>query len=666
MQINIMAAQQPLSVQQNLTIRLLRVLRYNKARIERALTLMPEKHRPLVHVLPFLVHVNHEALPGYVTPPTSDETVPFGINNYSFRPDVELALKRCFPAQSHLFADIKQIWPRQRAVDALVLMGSVGTIAQTDDSDFDFWVCIDGNRFSQAALALLQQKLTAIEKWADETFGIEVHFFLSEIDKVRQNDFGVAEGESAGSAQAMFLKAEFYNTNIVVAGKAPFWWLTPEKTTEKQYRAIYNSLEKGGSPDVDWFMDLGHLERLDASELFGAAIWQLGKAMDSPFKSVLKMAKLEVYLANISHGQPLCNLLKKHVHRGAEAPGHVADIDPYALMFDELIAHYKKHGQAEDIAVLQQCLYLKCGSALSQPLVEGEQANFKRKIMASYAKQWGWSRKLIVHLDNQQDWTFNERVQLSRRIHRFLLKCYRRISKEISHHQQVMDQKDMTVLGRRLSTYYAKKADKIEFLRRAFDESLYCEKITIAMRQLKNGDEVWSAYAGDLLSKSGIMDESQKITQASTAIALMVWLVSSKIIDTNSKVYLDYNYGEVSELDLNDLLKHLCKYFPPVKVSSLSRNDLLAPERVTACFAIVNFPTLRQKATVEDVSILYTTSWGETFLKHGDDVLDTLWYDLQEVTPKPPCYVMVPRGNQQSRILGEFLEANELNFTVLY
>ncbi|MFD3282779.1 class I adenylate cyclase [Alteromonas macleodii] len=661
-----MAAQQPLSVQQNLTIRLLRVLRYNKARIERALTLMPEKHRPLFHVLPFLVHVNHEAFPGYVAPLTSGETVPFGINNYSFRPDVEQALQRCFPAQSHLFSDIKQIWPRQRAVDALVLMGSVGTIAQTDDSDFDFWVCIDGKCFSTTELALLQQKLTAIEKWADNTFGIEVHFFLSEIDKVKQNDFGVAEGESAGSAQALFLKAEFYNTNIVVAGKAPFWWLTPEKTTEKQYQAIYNSLEKGGSPDVDWFMDLGHLERLDASELFGAAIWQLGKAMDSPFKSVLKMAKLEVYLANISHGQPLCNLLKKHVHRGAEAPGHVADIDPYALMFDELIAHYKANGQAEDIAVLQQCLYLKCGCTLSHPLVEGEQANFKRKIMASYAKQWGWSRKLLAHLDNQQDWTFNERVQLSRRIHRFLLKCYRRISKEISHHQQVMDQKDMTVLGRRLSTYYAKKPDKIEFLRRAFDESLYCEKITIAMRQLKNGDEVWSAYAGDLLSKSGIIDDSQKVTQAASAIALMVWLVSSKIIDTNSKVYLDYNYGEVSELDLNDLLKHLCKYFPPVKVSSLPRNDLLAPERITACFAIVNFPTLRQKATVENVSILYTTSWGETFLRHGSDVLDTLWYDLQEVTPKPPCYVMVPRGNQQARILGEFLEANELNFTVLY
>jgi adenylate cyclase class 1 len=229
-----------------------------------------------------------------------------------------------------------------------------------------------------------------------------------------------------------------------------------------------------------------------------------------------------------------------------------------------------------------------------------------------------------------------------------------------------MDEKDMTVLGRRLSTYYAKKEAKIEFLRRAFDESLYCEKITIAMRQLKNGTEVWSAYAGDLLSKSGIIDEAQKISQASSAIALMVWLVSSKIIDTNSKVYLDYNYGEVSELDLNDLLKHLCKYFPPVKVSSLPRNDLLAPERITACFAIVNFPTLRQKATVEDVAIIYKTSWGETFLKFGNEILDTLWYELQEVIPLPACYVMVPRGNQQSRILGEFLESTDLNFNVLY
>lgn len=660
-----MSAHQPLSIHQNLTIRLLRVLRYNKARTERALTLMPAKHKPLFHVLPFLVHVNHESLPGFVER-TGEEDVPFGINNYSFRPDVEQALNHCFPEQQALFEDIKTIWPRQRAVDALVLMGSVGTIAQTDDSDFDYWVCVDGNRFSEAALALLQQKLTAIEKWAEEHHGIEIHFFLSEIDKVKQNDFGVAEGESAGSAQALFLKAEFYNTNIVVAGKAPFWWLTPEKTNNRQYTALHNSLEKGGSPDVDWFMDLGNLERLDASELFGAAIWQLGKAMDSPFKSLLKMAKLEVYLANIEHGQPLCNVLKKQVHRGAEAPGHVSDIDPYALMFDELIAHYKTNGQPEDVLILQQCLYLKCACKLSEPLDEGQEANFKRKILASYAKRWGWSRKTLYHLDNQQEWSFKQRVQLSTRIHRFLIKCYRRISKELSNQQQSLDQKDMTVLGRRLSTFYGKKTDKIEFLRSAFDVSLYCDKVTVALKQLKNGGEVWSVYAGDLLSKSGIIDESQKMAQASSAIGLMMWCVSSKVIDAKSTVYLDYNYGEISELDLNDLVRHLCKYLPAVKVSTLPRGDLLAPERIKTCLAIVNFPTLRQKAVVEDVAVLYTTTWGETFLKHGEEVLDNLWYELREVTPQPACHVMVPRGNQQARIIGQFMESSDISFNVLY
>lgn len=660
-----MTAQQSLSIQKNLTIRLLRVLRYNKARVERALMLMPQEHKPLFHVLPFLLHVNHPELPGFV----EGDDIPFGINNYSLRQVVEQALLLCFPEKHELLCDIKKIWPRQRAIDALVLMGSIGTIAQTDNSDFDYWVCVDGKQFSKEALAKLQQKLTAIENWADTTFGIEIHFFLSEIDNVRRNDFGIADGESAGSAQALFLKSEFYTTNIVVAGKAPFWWLTPEKTNEQQYHALQNSLENGGSPDLRWFMDLGNIERLDASELFGAAIWQLSKAMDSPFKSVLKIAKLEVYLANIEQGQPLCSLLKKHVHRGAEAPGQVAIIDPYALMFDQLIDHYEIDGQPEDVLLLQQCLYLKCNCKLSEPLIQdGEQkgpATFKRKIIAAYAKKWGWTRKDLYHLDNQQAWTFHERVQLSRRIHRFLLKSYRRISSQLSTEQQSMNKKDMTVLGRRLSTFYAKKPNKIEFLRRAFDENLYCETVTVALKQNKAGQEIWAVYAGDQLSKSGKIDQSQKITQTLSAIELIAWCVASRIIDANTTIFLDYNAGEITELDLNDLLKHICHHFPPIKVSSLQRDDLLSAERVTKCLALVNFNTIRQKATVEEVSVLYTTSWGETFLLHGKDVLDKLWFELQEVSPAPPCYIMVPRGNQQSRIQGEFLESTDISFALL-
>lgn len=657
-----MTAAQTLSIQQNLTIRLLRVLRYNKARIERALTLLPVEHRPLFHAIPFLLHVNHPQLPGFV----DDEHIPFGINNYSFRQDIAEALNACFPDQTSLFSDIKSIWPRERAIDALVLMGSIGSIAQTNHSDFDYWVCLDGTKFSASALDSLQQKLSAIERWAEKQWGIEVHFFLSDIESVRHNKFGEADGESSGSAQAQFLKAEFYHTNIVVAGKAPFWWLTPEKTGDKQYIALRDILKEGGQPDLSWFMDLGNVERVDEGELFGAAIWQLSKAMDSPFKSLLKIAKLEVYLANIELGQPLCNVLKKHVHRGAQAPGQVAIIDPYSLMFDELIDHYKKKGQAEDVLLLQQCLYLKCEGNLSQPLLQGEPGTFKRKILSAYAKSWGWGRKQLYHLDHVHEWSFHERVQLSRRIHRFLLRCYRRISSQLRPDQQVMDAKDMTVLGRRLSTFYGKKEHKIEFLRSAFDENLYCENVTVSLKQLKNGEEVWTVYAGDQLSKSGITNPAQKITQASNAVELILWCVCNRIIDAQTRVLLDYNSGEISELDLNDLVRHLCKYFPPVKVSALSRSNLLAAANITSCMALVNFPTYRQKSSVEHISVIYTTSWGETFLVHGVDALDNLWLDLQQTSPPPPSYVFVPKGSQQARIHGEFIDTTPMAFMLLH
>jgi len=656
-----MTAPQSLSIQQNLTIRLLRVLRYNKARIERAITLMPKAHQPLFNVLPFLLHVNHPDLPGYV----DGDAIPMGINNYTFREDIASALITCFPEQRHLFTNIKEIWPRQRSIEALILMGSIGTIAQTEHSDFDYWVCVNGQDFSEAQLEKLQQKLTLIEQWAEHEYKVEVHFFLSQIDHVRQNNFGIADGESAGSAQALFLKAEFYNTNIVVAGKAPFWWLTPEKATHKQYQGLYSTLEKGGSPDINWFMDLGHIDRLDASELFGATIWQLSKAMDSPFKSLLKIAKLEVYLANIELGQPLCNVLKKHVHRGAEAPGSVAIIDPYGLMFDQLISHYKSQGQKEDVLLLQQCFYLKCGAKLSEPLPQGQKPNFKRKIITAYAKAWGWTRSDLHYLDNQHSWSFHQKLQFSRQIHRFLLKCYRRISAQLTPEQQVMDVKDMTVLGRRLSTFYSKKANKIDFLRRAFDAESYCDRVTVSLKQRKNGEQIWRVYAGDQLSKSGIVDEDQKISQADNAISLIAWCVSSRIIDSRTQVLLDYNSGEISELDLNDLLKHLCKHFPPVKVSALTRNQLLAPERIISCMVIVNFPTLRQKANVEDISMIYSTSWGETFVCHGEENLDALWLDMQDINNPAACFVYIPRGNQHSRIHGEFIENHAMSFTLL-
>ncbi|GGW85774.1 class I adenylate cyclase [Alteromonas halophila] len=655
-----MALQQSLTVNQNLTIRLLRVLRYNKARIERSLALLPKDRRPLFHVLPFLLHVNHPDLPGYI----ENSEVPYGLNNFSFRDQIKDALTACFPAKQALFEDVKPIWPRQRAIDALVLMGSIGTIAQSSSSDFDYWVCVNGKVMTARGKHFLQQKLTAVEQWAAQEQGIEVHFFLSDINNVKANDFGVAEGESAGSAQAILLKSEFYTTNIVVAGKAPFWWLVPDSFTQQQYYSLMSQLEEGGSPDPNWFMDLGYLEKLDPNELFGAAIWQLGKAMDSPFKSVLKMAKLEVFLENLEHEQPLCNLLKRRVHNGDEAPGSVATIDPYALMFDQLINHYADREEHEVVLLLQQCLYIKCAPRLSYPADEGE-VTFKRRIMAGYARHWGWTRSELRHLDDLNSWSFQELVKLSRRIHRFLIQCYRRMSSKLSMERQLVSKEDMTVLGRRLDTFYSKKDNKIEFLRSGFDDRMYCPTVTLKMARKKAGEHIWTAYSGDQIGRHGKPLERTRMTTSGSPVRILTWCVCNRILDADSHVLLDYDTDPLTERDLEELVKHIQSLFPPVKINALPRKALLAPAQINACMVILNFTTLRLKATVEETILVYSTTWGETFMITGQEALDNLWYELQEMSPQPKCTVFIPHGSQRKRIFDSFMENTELPFELL-
>ncbi|NMH60524.1 class I adenylate cyclase [Alteromonas ponticola] len=655
-----MTSQQTLTVNQNLTIRLLRVLRYNKARIERSLSLLSEQHRPLFHVLPFLLHVNHPDLPGYI----EDDNTPHGLNNYSYRDQIKFALLEVFPHLQGLFDDIRQLWPRSRSIDALVLMGSIGTIAQSTDSDFDYWVCINSKLLTPEAQVLLQEKLTAIEQWAATEYGIEIHFFLSDIEQVKACDFGVAEGESAGSAQAVLLKAEFYTTNIVVAGKAPFWWLVPETFSEQQYYSLMQQLNEGNSPDPNWFMDLGHLEKLDPNELFGAAIWQLGKAMDSPFKSVLKMAKLEVFLENLEDEQPLCNLLKKRVHNGDEAPGSVAIIDPYALMFDQLIQHYESEEQYDAVNLLRECLYIKCAPKLSYPVKEG-QATFKRRIMAGYAKQWGWIRSEIRHLDDLDEWSFQELVQLSRRIHRFLIQCYRRMSSKLSTGQQLVSKEDMTVIGRRLDTFYSRKENKVEFLRSGFDNRVYCPQVTFKLTKKKNNKVVWSAHSGDLMGQYGEALAETRMIQFPSPIRLVMWGVSNRIMNEETRFFLDYDTDPLTENDVHNLIKHTLELFPPVKINALPRENLLSPQQIKTCMVVVNFTTPRPRVSVDEVWVVYSTTWGEMFVVEGIEALDAMWFELQEVTPRPPCYVHIPQCKHKKYLFEKFTEKTELPFKLL-
>ena len=634
----------------------MRVLRYNKTRIERALELLAADKRPIFHIIPFLLHVNHRDFPGFV----DDESTPTGLCNYSLRKEVAQALRVAFP-QSQVLSDLKSIWPKERFTESLVLMGSIGTIAQSEGSDFDYWVCIDGSRYNKATIDLLQKKLNLIEQWADTEHDMEVHFFISQIDKVRANDFGIAEGESSGSAQAVFLKAEFYTTNIVVAGKIPFWWLMPSFITDKEYLKIIDMLHASKSPDPKLFMDLGNLEKMDENELFGAAIWQINKAMDSTFKSVLKMAKLEVFLVNLERKQPLCNVLRHKVHNCVKAPANIEHIDPYALMFDQLISHYRHDNNTDVLQLLQLCFYVSSGCRLSLA-VKPESLNFKQKIMASYVKSWGWSQKKIENVDRMKNWDFKAMSLLSRQMHSFLINCYRRMSAKIPSTEQLVSNEDMTVLGRKMDTFYSKKPGKIDHLRSAFNKELYCKLITIKAEPQGKKGRLWSMYSGDQIKWREAALEKVHLLSSSKPIDLIIWAVANRILDGKTKILLDYKAGAVTEGDFYKLLALSVRIFAPIKVSEIPRESLLVPARIINCLVVINFESRRLKTEIDSVDIIYSNSWGETYSRSGFEALEQLRGSLLDAKPLPRTFLLAFEGSHKKRLFRDFYEQSTMEF----
>lgn len=642
--------------QQNLTIRLLRVLRYNKARTERALELLSPEQRDAYHVIPFLLHINDPSFPGFV----DDEKTPLGLVNYSLRDELKEALIRTFPQQQENLEELRNIWPKRRMIDSLVLMGSIGTIGQSQSSDFDYWVCVPGKRYKAAHFRLLQKKLSAIESWAATHFDMEVHFFLSDIDRVKNNDFGEADGESSGSAQAVFLKAEFYTTHIVVAGKAPFWWLLHEGATDDEYQQLHASLKEGEAPEPKWFMDLGNIEHMDPAELFGAAIWQISKAMDSPFKSVLKMAKLEVFLDNIDN-PPLCSLLRTAVQNGSRAHAGLEYVDPYGLMFDQLMSHYQSQGNQDVVELLQLCLYIKSDCGLSLP-ADADAFHFKRKIIMAYVEQWGWSRDKVRKVDRIKYWDYRELSHLGKRIHAFLIACYRRLSARITQHKQLVSKEDVTVIGRKIDSFYSKKEHKIDYLRSAFDEGLYCKVVTVKAEPLSNNRRRWSLFRGNQIDWNNSALTKVHLKSTENPVELILWAVFNGLMDSHSKIILSYHAEPVTESDLLALAAMFENLFSPVKISEIPRNALLVPYRINHCLSIINFESRRHKPETETVNTIYSTSWGELYCIEGFDALESLRFDLCDVSPKPVTRMFAPEGSYQERLYSNFLERVEMDF----
>jgi adenylate cyclase class 1 len=544
-----------------ITQRFLNLHRQRLARIEEDL---PQAKCDLLKLLPLLVHLNHPLLPGYVSGST-----PAGIPGFQVSAELARIAKGMFRG----FNETSRAQPRY-VIHGLYVMGSVGSIAYSRRSDLDFWVCHKPS-LSEAELAQLRSKLEKIEAFAAER-GLEVHFFLMNLERFRAGESEALSKESSGSTQHILLLEEFYRTAIHIAGRYPLWWIVPAEE-EANYEAFCQHQISRGIISRDEFIDFGGLQRIPPDEFFGTAHWQLFKGIGSPYKSVLKILLVEAYAREYPDIRWLCNDIK-----AAVISGQVEQLDPYLLVYKRIAAYLSERNELERLELARRCFYFKVDRSLTKQRSRSA-SNWQLDLLAQLTEDWGWSQTSLLSLDNRRSWKVRQVIQERDQLVRELTRSYKVL---VEFAQRFGDSgkinpAELKLLGRKLYASLERRPGKIDSINPGISNDL-----AEPMLSLHRTGQHWSLYLGAVNPQQTKNEEPLK--QSETLTELIAWLHLNGILAQDSRLR-PFGQQLLSETELLALRQAVAKFLPDR--NAVFRSTLRAlgrPARLRQCGLFIN------------------------------------------------------------------------------
>lgn len=538
-----------------------RFLAINAGRLERTLLAMSTRQQLVLKLLPLLFHVNHPRLPGYVS-----GVAPAGVCGYE--PDAETLAEAQRLTRSFVYKPQRGNPPQP--ILGLFLMGSLGTVAQDERSDLDVWVCHDPE-LSQEQLAELRRKCDLLTDWAFNQ-GSEAHFFLVDPAAFARGDrSGKLTSDDCGTTQHFLLLDEFYRTAIWLGGRTPLWWLVPDYE-EYRYAEYATTLLAKRFVRAEEVLDLGSLATIPPGEYLGAGLWQLFKAIGSPYKSLFKLLLLETYASQ--HEQVRCLSLdyKQAVYANRLSPD---ELDPYIAAFRRIEAYLEQRNDQNRLALLRRCLYLKVNKPLSRP-PRNRQKSWQRQLLERLTRDWGWEERQLSLLDARPHWKVGqvdcERRALANELtygYRFLSDLARRIQANSS-----INKRDFAVIGRFLSAAIERKAGKVDLINFGISPDMAEHSLTLLHAYDASGDASWSLYPGSL----SIPDTANHapIKRTRELLPLLAWGHRNGIIDTATHLSLHSGESGLSETELFAVVNALRQAFP-LPLKEPTEEALLAP-----------------------------------------------------------------------------------------
>lgn len=640
------------------TVRL-RFLRLHRERLRRIRDELRPSQQEFIDLLPLLFHINHPMLPGYVNSET-----PIGIPDYT-------PSRRALDAAKKLSRSFAYKKRAQRIyhIHGVYLMGSTGTIGQSSSSDFDLWLCHDP-ALTDPQRERLQQKIALIEKSAAE-LDLELHIFLIDPVRFRQGKKAKLSRESSGSTQHSLLLEEFYRSAVLLAGRYPLWWLVPPEH-EEVYQEYADSLLFHRFVKSSDVLDLGGLDNVPAHEFFGAALWQLYKGIDSPYKSILKIFLMEAYSRDYPSPRWLAQQAKEAIYAGEK---EIDKLDAYILLYQRVEEYLKQNNDDDRLDLARRCFYFKVGERLSQTR---QQQNWRIQAMLELTRRWGWGQTQLQMLDTRSEWKIDRVISERNALVGVLTRSYRLLTDFARMYAQTshIEPQELNLLGRKLYTALDHRPGKIDHINPGISRDLSESQLSLHYRATRDGNLAWMLYRGKF-DEEALIDQ-RPIKISTNLMEIILWSHVNQVWDNDTLISLFGGESELTRQELLSLYHSIEQLFPQRMPASAGMRVLAEPACASLVAMFINIGTdplehltrEGKQITSErhdplsfaagrtnlaiNLEAVLQTSWGELLVtRHEgpDGLLDTLC-NLLNMQPPPDAPATQLRAFSFSSVRG--------------
>ncbi len=564
-----------------------RYLEYNSFRKKIFLTNSPKDAPVILYMLPWLLSVNRLSVPGFI----KELKEPFHVFNIENNNEIikqETQYKKLFGIKEE--KSLVRYPSQAPQIQGIYTIGSAGTISQTSHSDCDIWICIDKSDFTSKTLQYLNEKINLIKDWLDSRLKIPVYFFLSDVEDIRQCNFGKLDYESSGSAQRNVLKEEFYRTTILIEGKIPFWWVCFEPEESGDYNKEFIQVAGSDIGGRD-FVDMGDLKEVKQDEYFGASLWQYNKSLTHPLKSIIKMLQLKMFLEAPKENL-LCHKFRQVVLEGKDKATFP---DPSLFTMNTVLDHYAKSTKEEYFEFIKQCFYLRYDLKLLS-----KTQTLKEEMAGETFKKYKIERRDIYRLNEFESWQLKEKVAFGELMFGFLIDIYKDIVRIQKGKGGEIAPQDLTILGRKLSSSLEEKKHKVSVLH------VPTENIKLPVLTFSPVGKIWQVKSSDEGALSVVANENIVFCSA--------YIVWNGIFDPVQTRMLP-NQTAVTIQEIINLGRKIRDVFGSFDISGVHFSNFLQKETISKMLVVVNFENQQLSMDVPDFCIIYKNNWEELFVR---------------------------------------------------